>query len=1060
MFKRFNHNNVAKAVRYALLSGVTLSMLPVQSFAAGADEAKPERISVTGSRLQKAEFDQAAPVQVLDISEAVKSGVSSVAELLQRTSMAGGQQLDATYNSNSGNSNASEAPPSGGVGSSNIGLRGLGPERTLILVNGRRLGSSGVRGAPSQPDLSLLPLNMVDRIEVITEGASSIYGADAVAGVINIIMKRGYEGAEFAGNVTTTKDGGGDIRQFSFVSGHQGEKSNLVISGSYYQRDAISVGQRADGCIRRMAVGEDGTIYDECRNRFFNNAVLNFSDLGNGPNGGDIFGFYTPGSTNAGVMNWSTGAGLAAPNYDTVLIDPTGSGRNNYTYDPAYHDQWDTFNSDLVQPVTRFTLAANGTYALDLFGGDEEFFYETYYFHRHLTAQGSSEQHLPTVAGMIPHEGEDGLLVRNEDGSAHLVDNPMNPFSGDAMLVMTIDELSQKRDVELDHVRFVAGLKGDITFDTLAEKGWNYEISASYDRGMGHQSQPVLHEEHLFFANETLRLDAAGTPKCGVDNLTSDFGGVLTLKPCVVIDWFNPSFFSNDQKNGGSFSTTDERDYLVATRTNRTVVEQVVINAFATGELFDFSSGGTATMVFGAEYKKDDIWSAVDYLGATGGNSGENPLTEGATIGGRSVNSAYVEVALPFIQDMAGIDLLEVELAARYTDESNFGNKTTTRARLTYQPVDWVILTASYGTSFRAPNLREQFLADQFQGIGGSSDPCSVPGDASADGVYDASADTRPQVVIDNCILSGADYTSLGLNGILNIPVVVGGNGNAGEDALKPETSKNYTYGLKLTPDWDADFKLNFAFTYYDFEIEDTIRSPNGATIMNRCYNDAPGLTSPFCARLSRTGTNIPSLNFINGIDASFLNVGLETSKGFDVNIDFSTNFGSVELMWANTYTQMTEREETIFEGTDADDLLEDFGNAKHRLNSTLTLTMDNWSWMMVGRFMSGTHADQTIMTTALCAPGQFSPSTELILPDGTRPNVQPLCEAGSAFYLDTSITWAGENLRVSAGVNNLFDKQAPRISMSAGSNRANIVTSSGYDLFGQTYFVNAAYSF
>jgi iron complex outermembrane receptor protein len=1061
MFKQLPHHaSVTKSVRHILLFGLTFSMLPSQSFAANettVEEKKIERIVVTGSRLQKAAFDQAVPVQVLVIDDAIKAGISSVAQLLQRTSMAGGQQFDSTYNSSAGNSNFAEAPPSGGVGSSNIGLRGLDPERTLILVNGRRIGSSGVRGAPSQPDLSLLPLNMVDRIEIITEGASSIYGADAVAGVINVIMKRGYQGAEISANVTKTKEGGGAIRQFSFVTGHQGNKSNLVLSAAYYDQKAISVGQRADGCVRTMARSEDGTIYTECDFFSADNFALNFVDGFTGPNGGDFFTFYTPGATNIGVPNFSTGAGLPEPPYDTVRID--GNGRNRYRYNDNYTVQGDMLRSDLVQPATRFSLSLNGTYQIDLLGGDEELFYEAYYFHRHLTSHAITEQSIPTISGLIPHEDADGNLVRDADGALDLVDNPMNPFSSDATVIVTLDDLPQIRDVELDHVRFLVGLRGDFPAKTMAAKGWNYEMHASYDRGMGHQSQQVLHEGNLFLSNETLRLDVNGNPICGLNKQSSDLGGFLTLKDCVVTDWFAPSIFSFDQNNSGTFGSDAEREYLVATRTNRTVVEQVLLNAYATGELFDFDMGGTVIAAFGAEYRKDDIWSAVDYLGATGGNAAVNPLSEGATIGGRKVNSTFAEISLPIFVGKLGIELLEIEAAVRFTDESNFGNKTTSRARMTYKPVDSVILSASYGTSFRAPNLREQFLADQLQGVSGYSDPCMVPQDANIGGVYDPAADNRPQVVHDNCIQNGADPTALGLIGVISIPVTVGGN----SEQLLPETSTNYTYSLKWNPDWDTDYKVNFALTFFDIEIENTIRSIDGAIIMARCYNDAPNLSSPFCARINRNTDNIPEVNVVTGIDASFLNVGLETSKGFDINFDYSIIFTNVfsetlTMEWSNQYTQMTEREVTIFTDEAPEDLLADFGNAKHRLVSTVNFGLGNFDLLFVGRYLSGTHADDTTSTTRLC--DRFIESTDLVLPDGSRPNVQPICQAGGAFYLDTSLTWKQDNFRVTAGINNVLDKKTPRVSWDAGSNRANMVTSSGYDLFGQTLFLNSTYAF
>ncbi len=224
---------LAKAIKFALVASVSASFLSAPVFAEEtAAEEEVERIAVTGSRIKKAEFSNAAPIHVIKADDALKAGIRTVSELLQNTSMANGQQFDSSFNSNAGNSNASEPPPSGGVGSSNVGLRGLGPERTLILINGRRLGASGVRGAPSQPDLSLLPVNMVERVEVITEGASSIYGADAVAGVINVILKESYDGFELSGGYSDTAEGGGEETDLSFITGFEGDRAKFAFSAS------------------------------------------------------------------------------------------------------------------------------------------------------------------------------------------------------------------------------------------------------------------------------------------------------------------------------------------------------------------------------------------------------------------------------------------------------------------------------------------------------------------------------------------------------------------------------------------------------------------------------------------------------------------------------------------------------------------------------------------------------------------------------------------------------------------------------------------------------------
>jgi iron complex outermembrane receptor protein len=178
-------------------------------------EGAVEEITVTGSRIRRDEFSSPSPIQVLDVESGRQLGISSISEMLQRATVATGQQIDATLNTNAGNSNATEAPPTGGVGSSSIDLRGLGPERTLILVNGRRMGSVGVRGAPAQPALNLIPFSMVDRAEVLTEGVSAVYGADAVAGVVNVILREDFAGFAVTLNTELPNDDGGEIGQIS-----------------------------------------------------------------------------------------------------------------------------------------------------------------------------------------------------------------------------------------------------------------------------------------------------------------------------------------------------------------------------------------------------------------------------------------------------------------------------------------------------------------------------------------------------------------------------------------------------------------------------------------------------------------------------------------------------------------------------------------------------------------------------------------------------------------------------------------------------------------------------
>ncbi|MEH6384379.1 MAG: TonB-dependent receptor [Colwellia sp.] len=1047
---------IARAIQYALLAGVSSSMLsmPVYAEDVGA-EKEVERISVTGSRLKKAEFSNASPIHVITAEDAMKAGVRTVADLLQNTSMANGQQFDGSYNSNSGGSNASEAPPSGGVGSSNVGLRGLGPERTLILINGRRLGSSGVRGAPSQPDLSLIPVNMVQRIEVITEGASSIYGADAVAGVINIILKESYDGFEVSANISDTEHGGGATKDFSFITGFEGDKSKFTLSASYYERDRIAVKDRTS-CIRKIFEDDTGKRTSVCSSRFWDNSILDITGYNaDDPNAPPMtyphpsgIGFFTtPGSSDIGIPGFSSAFGLPIPNDPNV--DITSSDQfNRRIYSPAHSDAVDRMEADLIQPVTRFTVAANGSYSPNFFGGDEEIFYEAYYFHRNLTSLASTEQIYPTIAANIPHEDANGNLVTNPDGSLNLVDNPLNPFPDyDVSHIMTLEDLPQKREVELNHFRFVTGFRGDFTSDWLANKGWTYEVFASYDRGVGDQTQPVMNETNLALTLGTLRLDNTGNPICGISAPAGI--GFITANECVPVDFFAESIFNGGSYGGGTFATQAEKDFLIGTRINTTTVEQSMFSGFVTGDLFEFERGGAATVAMGLEFRKDSIDSAGDMLGSTGLVAAENPLTEGATIGSRDVSDVFAEISLPIAVDQSWANLFEVEAALRYTDESNFGSELTQRARVTYKPSEALLFSTSYGTSFRAPNLREQFLANQFGGVSGSADPCMVSESLTTNSQYDPAKENRSQTILDNCDAQGADYTQIGLSGVPSIPTSSSGNAQD----LKPETSENITATFKWTPVFEGDYEFNFGVTYFSLVVEDTIRTISAATILKRCF-DSPNMASPFCSRISRNSGNAAVINFPNLIDTSFINIGEETSKGVDVNTRFVTNFGQVRMTWDNQYTLQTEREVTIFKGESSEDLLEDFGTPEHRLVSSLNFSMDEWNWMIMANYMSGTHSADDVSDTAKC--DEYIKNEDL----AGKPQTVPVCSADSAVYINTSLTYKGEDFLVTAGIKNVFDKAPELVDLTAGSNRGNMVTSSGYDLYGRGFFLNASYRF
>jgi len=234
-----------------------------------------EQIVVTGSRIRRDAFSSPTPTQVLDTEENLKLGVNTVAEMISRSTVSSGQQLDRSVNTNAGNANATEGSPDNGQGGTTIDLRGLGAERTLVLVNGKRLAAAGARGAPVQPDIGLIPIGMVEAVDILTGGQSTIYGADAVGGVVNLRLKQDFEGIDISGATDFPEAGGGNEFQSSIIAGINGDRGNITVGFEYFKQDRVRANQRSfTPCLRALEIAEDGEVFNPCRSGFFDDIVL------------------------------------------------------------------------------------------------------------------------------------------------------------------------------------------------------------------------------------------------------------------------------------------------------------------------------------------------------------------------------------------------------------------------------------------------------------------------------------------------------------------------------------------------------------------------------------------------------------------------------------------------------------------------------------------------------------------------------------------------------------------------------------------------------------------
>ncbi len=1007
--------------------------------AAEVAEKSEEAIVVTGSRLRQNAFSSPSPLTTLNVDENRRLGVTTITELISRSTVSNGARVDASLNTNAGNSNATEAPPTGGTGSSNINLRGLSPERTLVLLNGRRLAATGVRGAPAQPDIGLIPFSMVERVDIATEAGSSVYGADAVAGTVNVILRKDFEGFEVTGTVTAPEAPGGKSKLISMVTGAHTDRARLLFGAEYFNRSRVTANTRSySQTLRDIEVDADGNLLIAPANGFFDNNLFDASDF--------AIICYTPGQTGSrGVADFTRCGDIAPPPGFNNL------GDSNFIYFDEFNDNSERGQSDLVGNIERISIMTTGEYDLNLWG-NEQLYFEAFYFDRQNFAIGTVEQIFPTVTG----------LINEVDGSGNVigqVDNPFNPFANDVIPILTLDDIPQTRDVELQQVRLVGGMRGDFNGGWFGENDWKWDAYGSYDRGTGFQSQPILFENNLIAALQPV-LNPDGSVTCSTQTAPDVFG-FLSPENCVPVNLFAQSIFDGGANGNGAFATQAERDFLISTRTNRTEIEQYVFNAFVDGKLMESPWGGDVSVGFGYEYRKDIIDSKNSLDGVRGLNAAENGLQEGETRGGRSFNEFFGEISVPLIVDRPGINLLSFDGALRQTHESNFGNGTTYRVRGQYKPVDWMSFSGGYGTSFRAPNLRETFLANQGGGVGGGNDPCINNNiQLSIGNAPTGDADEDLQFLIANCIASGViftdtdangnlDATPLGTTGVTTIATTTGGN-----LALEPERSRTFTATFSATQPWFESFDFRVATSYYDVRIRDSVEEPGIGQIVGGCYfdRDFPNQTSPFCDLLTRKSGSNPNSNQLNLIDITFFNIGEITAKGLDFNtqlrfVPFELDGSPVDFTFSTAISRQLEQETQVFSEADRDDNVGEIGTPKWRANFGTNFAWNNFSLDTEHRVIGKQQQDNTEADR----PNPFFIS-------GTPSH--DLDSVGTVWYHDASVTYNADTWAMTIGARNILDKEPPLIDDGEGPNRNNAVTSSGYDFFGRTFFVTARKAF
>ena len=701
------------------------------AFAQDATSSEPttlDRIQVTGSRIKRVETETAQPVFTLNREEIKAQGLTSIGDVIQNLA-ANGSTLNSTFNN-------------GGNGETRVSLRNLGSARTLVLVNGRRwVGGTGLGGAV---DLNTIPTAAVERIEVLKAGASSIYGSDAISGVVNIILRNDYKGAEANVTLGQFSQGDGQKQSYDMTIGTTDERFSAMFGAGYVKEDPVMAGDRELSATPYFLTG---------------------SQLGSSTTPYGRFGLCT------GTVNPVSGKCSVAE------TRPNGTG-GQFTYDPGKSGtNWRNFSAAndlynfapdnyLVTPQERKSIFGRAT--LNLTDNVSGFIQGSYNNRR-------SEQLLaamPIVLGSGPGAG---VQARTISISA---DSMYNPFG-------TAVSRIQRRAVEtggrsftqnVDTFGFGGGLEG--SFDA-----WDRYFT--WDAGMVYARNDQNDTTHGLFNIPALR-SALGPSRLvnGVPTCFTSLGPTGTAIPgCVPLNLLGANgSITPEMLAYSSFVAHDEFGYTM---------KQYYANF--TGEIAQLQ-GGTMAFAAGVESRTESGFDQPDAL-INSGNTTGNART--ATSGSYKVDEAYLELSIPLLKDMAFAKQLEFSLSSRFSDYSNFGNTTNSSFGMKWRPIEDILLRGSWAQGFRAPSIAElyQGVSDSFPSMG---DPCST----TFGGGYNAlSAEQKGRCHAQGVPVGGYDQ------GNTQIRISVGGNVNLQPESSTTQTlgmvwSPSFVPGFDVSLDW------------------------------------------------------------------------------------------------------------------------------------------------------------------------------------------------------------------------------------------------------------------
>ena len=940
----------------ALLGTAAISLLaaPLTLFAQ-EDEEEPEeeeKIRIVGSRISRIDAEPISPVTRLTAEDLRNTGFSTVGDALRAVPANTGQSLT-----------PDDASTSFTPGVSTFNLRGLGNNNTLVLINGIRgvpFAQPGFNGFQSVFDFNSLPIDAVEEIQILKDGGSAIYGSDAVAGVINIELAKDFEGLStqvYYGNTTGTDSA---EKKLFAISGTSSAKTSIVTTFDYQSRNAVNTADlpissnantKVEGdtelfggfiTVDPASLEGDGPILTTGIDwRSSRPYPARFSNLD-----GSIRGTFSSPSTAQdpnSVVPWSNATGDGYYNYnENVLLYPEFEQYGFYTR--IEHEMSDTLTAYADMSYRRievYNYAAPAPFA-EGDNGDGNFRvqlpegYDTDADPDGLILEG--DRILDVGNELNPFDTQ--AIYRNVPGALVLpVENPYNPFDEDVQILRwrLINGSVRENDLIVDYPRLVAGLKGEIGFTWEWDSYLTYQTSSAANRNGGTAFDDRLQES----------LRGVVNPNTGETEYSNPFGP----EP----DWIGT--------------------YYTGTNPTRADFDMLQFSASAAGEIIDMPAGA-AGLAFGFEYRDESLTDVRTTNNESGNIIGGS---EGfGTEGGRDITAIYTELDLPLLETV------DVQIAARHEDYSDFGTTTKPKIGAKWRASDWILVRGSYSEAFKAPDIAVLSSQGQVSFTSRNFNDPLRPGDSD---------EQMKQVTPGN------------------------------PDLLPEETDVYYAgFVVEFGKVWEKLDGLEFSVDYFKFDQENLLTQASTQDILDNELNPAfPGgevVRRPLIPGSSDPVTGEPyTVGVIENITRPFFNADEYIYEGVDFDVRYSWETEELgDFRFRASATVLLENQTTTIDPTTGERF--EFANSvgtwnglspKWRSSASLAWNRDDWAATLFMQYVSG--LDYSTWFESNFGLGGY------IVPDvGSYVSFSP--QISYQGFWDTNIT---------LGVRNIFDEEPPR---------------------------------